>query len=227
MNSESVTLEVDGAEPVTGLLIRPPGAMACYVFAPGAGAGMEHSFMTACADELAGLRIATLRYQFPYMQRGSRRPDLPETCHATVRAAVRCANELRPAIPLIAGGRSFGGRMTSQAQALGALPASARPRLSGISVASVKEALRRARQASVRRKGPDASCRGHATSSRRSICAGPGVQAWIASHAASRRGGGSFVPVPARSGRKDAEVRGSSTVFSEWTAAITEGVRST
>ena len=122
MKSESVTLEVDGAEPVTGLLIRPPGAVACYVFAPGAGAGMDHSLMTSCADELARLGVATLRYQFPYMQRGSRRPDPPETCHATVRAAVRCANELRPAIPLIAGGKSFGGRMTSQAQALSALP---------------------------------------------------------------------------------------------------------
>jgi hypothetical protein len=79
MNPESVTLDVDGAEPVAGLLMRPPGAVACYVFAPGAGAGIEHSFMTACADELASLGIATLRYQFPYMQRGSRRPDPPET----------------------------------------------------------------------------------------------------------------------------------------------------
>jgi uncharacterized protein len=92
------------------------------VFAHGAGAGMAHPFMTACAEELAGLGIATVRYQFPYMQRGSRRPDSPETCHATVRAAVKYANALRPALPLIAGGRSFGGRMTSQAQALGALP---------------------------------------------------------------------------------------------------------
>ena len=122
MNAESVTLEVEGTEPVTGLLLRPPGARACYVLAPGAGAGMEHAFMSACADELASLGIATLRYQFPYMQRGSRRPDPPSTCHATVRAAVSCANALRPALPLIAGGKSFGGRMTSQAQALGALP---------------------------------------------------------------------------------------------------------
>jgi predicted alpha/beta-hydrolase family hydrolase len=122
MDAESVTLEVEGAEPVTGLLLRPPGARACYVLAPGAGAGMEHAFMSGCADELAGLGIATLRYQFPYMQRGSRRPDSPATCHATVRAAVSHANALRPALPLIAGGKSFGGRMTSQAQALDALP---------------------------------------------------------------------------------------------------------
>jgi predicted alpha/beta-hydrolase family hydrolase len=122
MDAEPVTLEVEGTEPVTGLLVRPPGALACYVLAPGAGAGMEHAFMSACADELASLSIATLRYQFPYMQRGSRRPDPPPTCHATVRAAVSRANALRPALPLIAGGKSFGGRMTSQAQALGALP---------------------------------------------------------------------------------------------------------
>jgi predicted alpha/beta-hydrolase family hydrolase len=83
---------------------------------------MEHSFMTACAEELGGLGIATLRYQFPYMQRRSRRPDPPELCHATVRAAVAYAGGLRPALPLIAGGRSFGGRMTSQAQASSPLP---------------------------------------------------------------------------------------------------------
>jgi uncharacterized protein len=122
MNAEAVTLDVDGAQPVVGLLVRPPDAVACYVLAPGAGAGIEHPFMSACAEGLAKLGIATLRYQFPYMQRGSRRPDPPETCHATARAAVGYANDLRPALPLIAGGKSFGGRMTSQAQALDALP---------------------------------------------------------------------------------------------------------
>jgi len=122
MNRESITLDVDGTEPVAALLIRPRTAVACYVFAPGAGAGMEHSFMSACAEELASLGITTLRYQFPYMQRGSRRPDPPPICHAAVRAAARFANDLRPAVPLIAGGKSFGGRMTSQAQALEPLP---------------------------------------------------------------------------------------------------------
>ena len=122
MNTESITLDVDGTEPVAALLIRPRTAVACYVFAPGAGAGMEHSFMSACAEELASLGITTLRYQFPYMQRGSRRPDPPPICHAAVRAAARFANDLRPAVPLIAGGKSFGGRMTSQAQALEPLP---------------------------------------------------------------------------------------------------------
>ncbi len=83
---------------------------------------MEHPFMSAAASELGALGIATLRYQFPYMERRSRRPDPPPTCHATVRAAVAAAARLAPALPLFAGGRSFGGRMTSQAQALDPLP---------------------------------------------------------------------------------------------------------
>ena len=83
---------------------------------------MTHPFMTAVAKELADLDIATLRYQFPYMQEGTRRPDPPARCHAAVRAAVTEAARLTPGLPLIAGGRSFGGRMTSQAQALAPLP---------------------------------------------------------------------------------------------------------
>jgi predicted alpha/beta-hydrolase family hydrolase len=79
---------------------------------------MDHPFMSAAARELSALGIATLRYQFPYMERRSRRPDPPPLCHATVRAAVAQAARLAPDLPLIAGGRSFGGRMTSQAQAL-------------------------------------------------------------------------------------------------------------
>src|SRR4029077_16633821 len=98
------------------------GAHACYVLAHGAGAGIEHPFMSAAARELGALGIATLRYQFPYMERRSRRPDPPPVCHATVRAAVAAAVRLAPALPLFAGGRSFGGRMTSQAQALDPLP---------------------------------------------------------------------------------------------------------
>jgi uncharacterized protein len=106
-----------GDTSVAGLLLRAPRAKACFVFAHGAGAGMRHPFMSAVACELAPLGIATLRYQFPYMERGSKRPDSPKLCHATVRAAVSAASRLLPALPLIAGGRSFGGRMTSQAQA--------------------------------------------------------------------------------------------------------------
>jgi uncharacterized protein len=92
------------------------------VFGHGAGAGMQHPSMETLATELQELKIATLRYQFPYMERGSGRPDRPELCHATVRAAVTEAARLAPDLPLIAGGRSFGGRMTSQAQAIAPLP---------------------------------------------------------------------------------------------------------
>lgn len=121
-DSSPVTLEVKDGLSVSGLLTLPPAARACYVLAHGAGAGMRHPAMSAVAAGLAGLGVATLRYQFPYMERGSRRPDPPPLCHATVRAAVAAAARLAPALPLVAGGRSFGGRMTSQAQALGPLP---------------------------------------------------------------------------------------------------------
>ena len=107
---------------VSARLALPANARACYVLAHGAGAGMLHPFMSAAARELAALGIATLRYQFPYMERRARRPDPPPLCHATVRAAVAAANARAPSVPLIAGGRSFGGRMTSQAQALAPLP---------------------------------------------------------------------------------------------------------
>ena len=115
-------ITVDDTQRVSALLLLPPAARACFVMAHGAGAGMEHPSMETLATELYALKIATLRYQFPYMERGSRRPDRPELCHATVRAAVAEAARLAPDLPLIAGGRSFGGRMTSQAQALAPLP---------------------------------------------------------------------------------------------------------
>ena len=112
-----VTIAVNDAVAVSGLLECPSGSSSCLVFAHGAGAGMEHSFMAALAHELALLGISTLRYQFPYMERGGKRPDSPSLCHATVRAAVAAARRLVPAAALFAGGKSFGGRMTSQAQA--------------------------------------------------------------------------------------------------------------
>jgi predicted alpha/beta-hydrolase family hydrolase len=118
----AVTLRVDENLSVSGLLERPANARAGYVLAHGAGAGMQHKSMAAVAEGLAGLGIATLRYQFPYMEQGKRRPDPPPLCHATVRAAVAEAARLLPGLPLVAGGRSFGGRMTSQAQALAPLP---------------------------------------------------------------------------------------------------------
>jgi uncharacterized protein len=119
---DAVTFTVEDGLRVSARLERPPAARACYVLAHGAGAGMEHPFMRATALELGKLGIATLRYQFPYMERRSRRPDPPPLCHATVRAAVAEAARLAPALPLFAGGRSFGGRMTSQAQAIAPLP---------------------------------------------------------------------------------------------------------
>src|SRR5579872_4519683 len=106
---------------VSGLLQTPPDAQACYVVAHGAGAGMTHPFMAAVANGLAARGIATLRYQFPYMERGARRPDPPQLAHSTVRAAVAAAAGALPNLPLIAGGKSFGGRMTSQAQAIAPL----------------------------------------------------------------------------------------------------------
>jgi uncharacterized protein len=119
---EPVTIRVDDAHSVGGLLLAPPQARACCLFAHGAGAGMAHPFMQTVATGLADRNIATLRYQFPYMERGGRRPDPPRLAHATVRAAAARAVELAPALALFAGGKSFGGRMTSQAQAASPLP---------------------------------------------------------------------------------------------------------
>ena len=107
----------DGDLRVSGLLDVPARPRACYVLAHGAGAGMTHPFMAAVAAGLLARGLATLRYQFPYMERGQKRPDPPALAHATVRAAVAAAAQALPATPLIAGGKSFGGRMTSQAQA--------------------------------------------------------------------------------------------------------------
>ena len=111
-----------GDETVSALLIRPHDARALYVFAHGAGAGTTHKAMESNAQGLAGRGIATLRYQFPYMEKGSKRPDPPRIAYSAVRAAVTEAARVAADLPLFAGGRSFGGRMTSQAQAEEALP---------------------------------------------------------------------------------------------------------
>jgi len=120
--AHAITISVDDREHVSALLQVPPNANACYVLAHGAGAGMTHPFMAAVANGLARRGMATLRYQFPYMERGSKRPDAPPLAHATVRAAVAEAARRLPDLPLIASGKSFGGRMTSQAQAGAPLP---------------------------------------------------------------------------------------------------------
>ena len=121
-DAEELRIAVDPSLSVSGLHLRPQRATACYVFAHGAGAGMAHPFMANVATGLCDRGIATLRYKFPYMEKGSRRPDSPALAHATVRAAVVEAARLHPDVVLVAGGKSFGGRMTSQAQALRPLP---------------------------------------------------------------------------------------------------------
>ncbi len=121
-DGQKATIVVDEAHSVSALLMAPPHARACYVLAHGAGAGMHHPFMHTIAVELAERGVATLRYQFPYMEERKKRPDVPKLAQATVRAAVLEAARLVPKLPLIAGGKSFGGRMTSQAQAGSPLP---------------------------------------------------------------------------------------------------------
>jgi predicted alpha/beta-hydrolase family hydrolase len=116
-NPQQLEIVVGSTGSVSALLDRPAQARACFVLAHGAGAGMAHPFMAAVASGLAERRVATLRYQFPYMEKGSRRPDPPVVAHAAVRAAVAEAARTCPGMRLIAGGKSFGGRMTSQAQA--------------------------------------------------------------------------------------------------------------
>src|SRR6266702_3986879 len=106
---------------VSGLLLRPGAARLVYVLAHGAGAGMRHPFLETVAQRLAERDIATLRYQFPYMEQRARRPDPPAVAAATVRAAVAETARRAPGLPLVAGGKSFGGRMTSTAQAEGPL----------------------------------------------------------------------------------------------------------
>lgn len=114
---QALRLSVADGIAVSALLDAPAQPSACYVFAHGAGAGMQHAFMAALAERLAARGVAVLRFQFPFMEQGSRRPDTPAVAQATVRAAVDEAARRLPGVPLFAGGKSFGGRMTSQAQA--------------------------------------------------------------------------------------------------------------
>ena len=118
----SLQVTTDDGTTLSALLDAPAHPSSAYVFAHGAGAGMLHAFMAAVAQGLADRGIATLRFQFPFMEQGSRRPDPPAVAQAAVRAAVDEAARRLPGVPLFAGGKSFGGRMTSQAQAAAALP---------------------------------------------------------------------------------------------------------
>jgi len=121
-DADPVTIKIDETQRVSGLLSVPPGSRACYVLAHGAGAGMAHPFMVQVSAGLAERGIASLRYQFPYMERRAKRPDPPALAHAAVRAAVAEAARRLPEFALVAGGKSFGGRMTSQAQSSTPLP---------------------------------------------------------------------------------------------------------
>jgi predicted alpha/beta-hydrolase family hydrolase len=116
--TQKVDIAIGKGTSVSALLVRPANARACFIFAHGAGAGMTHPFMEKVASGLGERGVATLRYQFPYMEKGTKRPDPPAVAHAAVRAAVVEAARMCPGLKLIAGGKSFGGRMTSQAQAI-------------------------------------------------------------------------------------------------------------
>ena len=118
MDAQAVTITIPGSDAVSGLWLAPLNPLACLVLAHGAGAGMAHRSMVAIAEGLAARNVASLRYQFPYMERGGKRVDPPALAHAAVRAAVAKARGLAGSSPLFAGGKSFGGRMTSQAQSL-------------------------------------------------------------------------------------------------------------
>src|SRR5207247_10770170 len=111
-----------GGSRVSGLLLRPDDARVLYVLAHGAGAGMRHPFLESIARRLAERNVATLRYQFPYMERRASRPDTPAVAAAAVRAAVSEAARVAPGLPLVAGGKAFGGRMTSTAPAEEPIP---------------------------------------------------------------------------------------------------------
>jgi predicted alpha/beta-hydrolase family hydrolase len=122
MTAQRLKLSLENGASVSALLLRPDNARACFVLAHGAGAGMSHPSLETVATGLGERGFATLRYQFPYMEKGGRRPDAPAVAHAAVRAAVKEAARRCAGLPLVAGGKSFGGRMTSQAQAIAPLP---------------------------------------------------------------------------------------------------------
>jgi predicted alpha/beta-hydrolase family hydrolase len=121
-DAKSFRIPLPDGSSVSALVDAPVRPLACFVFAHGAGAGMQHAFMAAIAQGLAQRGVATLRFQFPFMEQGSKRVDRPEVAQAAVRAAVAAAGARWPGVPLFAGGKSFGARMTSQAQSIESLP---------------------------------------------------------------------------------------------------------
>ena len=141
--ASSHTLKLPGGQTISALLSQAPDSFACLVLAHGAGAGMRHAFMAAVADGLARRGVSVLRYQFRYMEAGSKRPDPPTLAHAAVRAAVATAADLVGPLPLFAGGKSFGARMTSQAQSAEPLAWGSRPDLLRVSAAPGWQAIDR------------------------------------------------------------------------------------
>src|SRR5665213_2320835 len=120
--SMPLSITVTAGTTVSAIAMTPDDATCCLAFAPGAGGGINHAYTVAVCEGLAVRGMATVRYQFPSIENGSRRPDQPKLCHKTIQAAVAAAHELTPALALFAGGKSFGGRMTSQIQAIEPLP---------------------------------------------------------------------------------------------------------
>ena len=118
---ERLRFAVESAGDVSAILMRPAEARWLLALAHGAGAGMTHPFLERLARELASVGVATFRYQFPYMEDRRRVPDAPSVAAATVDSAVRAAAKAAPGLPLLAGGKSFGGRMSSQAASQGLL----------------------------------------------------------------------------------------------------------
>jgi predicted alpha/beta-hydrolase family hydrolase len=201
-------MQVSGLR-VSGLLLAPPRARACYVLAHGAGAGMTHPFMAAVATELATRGIATLRDQFPNMDKGTKRPDPPPVAHATVRAAVATAALALPGVPLMAGGKSFGGRMTSQAQARTPLPGVHGLAFLGFPLHPAGKPSRERAEHLAGVHVPMLFLQGTrdtlaALDELEPVCATLGTRATLKLFADADH---SF-HVPARSGRKDADVRG-------------------
>ena len=212
-----------GATRVSALLLVPPRAAACFVFAHGAGAGMAHPFMAAVSSGLAERAIATLRYQFPYMEKRTKRPDPPKIAHAAVRAAVAQARRQLPELPLIAGGKSFGGRMTSQAQGLAPLDGVVGLAFFGFPLhpAGKPSRERAAHLADV--TIPMLFLQGTRDAladlaELKPVCEGLGHRATLKLFADADH---SF-HVPARTGRKDAEVLGEALdAFADWANRIT------
>ncbi len=223
-NTEPVTIAVSDTH-VSGLLQTPQRARACTVLAHGAGAGMTHPFMAAVATGLAERHIATLRYQFPYMERGSKRPDAPKLAHAAVRAAVAEAARRLPKLPLIAGGKSFGGRMTSQAQAAAPLPGVRGLAFLGFPLHPAKQPSRERARHLLDVKVPMLFLQGTRDAlamldELQPVCDGLGARATLKLY----EGADHSFHVPARSGRTDAEIMSEMLdALAEWADGIIRG----